>query len=950
MHRMLDRRRLLKAGVATLALLPKSASAAFWKGQTYLPAVVPAGNGQGGGPNLFERNIFSPEMGAPASLRTTDKPATSMSDYYFVGGALTFGGRPYDLDTMGSWGAAIKASKGYRYFFIIAPNHYSFNWTWGFDTESVYIGFSNDPDIPPDPSTMVPIISSQGVQQTGAVANINAQVEADGTTFTVNSITDGIVALGYRPSGLTGSPYISAMLTGKGDVGTYTLSVNQGGAVAAANRILTLGGTQNFFAFYFPWFVYNPDENIGFLYIQAVVGSQGGNNNSSWNNGLWSTSDLDTFAFQGIAFTNSANPSTGFTSEQTVYRLSAGSWISFGSKDSTNGGVQGYWTSTDGRRFVYVADNNSTIGGSTYTISWSPRFTIGAQDYVIGFEDSRSSPLWSSGTTYSIGQKVCIATTTPAGPRSPSAPSGPRDQYYYEFPGYISLTNGNLNNNPLSSPANWAIDPDYGMFLAQIAINSNGSILSSPAPIRLSTVYNGVFPGPTYITAAYGYVENGIARGWVVHGFFPSLNGATLANYYENGGGTYNEYLDRYLVVVDATAALVAAPPNVKVKSSNGSNTLTWDDIIPGHTYRIKRGTSAGSITTSLGDVNNVSQFVDTTGTPGTFYYYNVITLNSGVEAGFRTVFTYTGSYDELTSKHITRALVNGADPTTINEVRIKNLIAMLVSQDLLQHTMLTRLAWMGVAKTGVVSRNFDVGTTRLPRMGDLTLWDSTAGASTTTYGATAVNGVAPGLIGPNTTSRGIYGLYGRAPNGGKWGRLNPFQRKSSITVISSYLKNGAVAFTPIAMNQFANGLVLSESAAGVVTFAIADSDPTRISATGPALTGANPHIIGGMYDYAVNEVSCWVEGVSGTPVAGTGLDLNKLSIYKQNASNQTAWPLVMGSAQSKFDANSYDVIGAYTLNDGHAKGTTHADLIFDTALTQAQWTAVVAWLRADAT
>jgi len=907
---------------------------------------------------LVETNFFSPAFGAPASSRTTDRPATSMSDYYHNGGALTFGGAPYDLDAMGSWGAARKAAKGYRYIWFIAPNHYSYVFTWGFDSHAIWIGYSNDPAIPPDPTTMAAIISPQGVIQSGITATFNAEVLANGTTLRINSITPsltdtGIVGFGYVINGLPVAAHITAKITGKGGPGDYTLSANQGGAVAAGTFTASLTGTQRFSGIYFPMFVYNPDEPgaPGFLYIQGCPNGAGINTNA-FNNILFTTADLDTWTLQGAAFTNMFNnPGFGTVAQQTPQRISTGNWVSFGPRDvGFEDGLRGYYTSTDGRRWEYGGTTNTILGNSKFFTGFNPPYFIGAQKYTTATEDARGS-VWSSGTTYAVGDKAQIFTYS--GVKYPNAPTGPRDQHYYEHQSYVSKTAGNLNNPPASSPTHWDVATDGGMFLTQVAIDTQGNCLASPAPTRLSAMYAGIFPQESYISSTSGYLEDGIRYNYVVLGFFPQIGTATLGEYYENGGGMYNEYLDLHLDVIDATAAASAAPPGLKAKCSSGNVTLNWYDVIPGHAYRIYRGTSAGSITTNLGDVSSVGQYVDSTATLGSVYYYKVVTLNGGVEAGSRVVSTYVGAYDQLTNKHMTRVLAAGADPTTINEIKIKNFVAMLTAQNLLQHLMLGRFAWMGVAKTSVVTRCFDLGTTRLPRMGDYTPWDTGSSASTTTYSATAVNGIAPGLINPNTTSRGMYGNNGRGQ--GVMGRLQALQRKEKITVISSYRKNGTGVFTPMAMNEFSHGMVLSEGsgAQGTVTFLLSDTSTSTsavVTATAPALSaGDNPQIVAGMWDGS--NLSCWANGASGTPVSGAAFNPHFIVCYQQSdaINTLTNYPLMMGSSSSKWTAGANVVTGTYIWSNSEARGTMHADLIFDTDLNPTQMAAVNAFVRNDA-
>src|SRR5215472_4104242 len=86
--------------------------------------------GQGGGPNLLASNLMSIAYGQSPAARTLDRPAISTADYFHEQGLLF--DAPYDLNTMGSWGAARVTATGFRYFWIIGPNHNS-TYPWGLD-------------------------------------------------------------------------------------------------------------------------------------------------------------------------------------------------------------------------------------------------------------------------------------------------------------------------------------------------------------------------------------------------------------------------------------------------------------------------------------------------------------------------------------------------------------------------------------------------------------------------------------------------------------------------------------------------------------------------------------------------------------------------------------------------------------------------------------------------
>ncbi len=110
----------------------------------------------GGGPNMVERSLFSSDAPAlPYSqwyVPGNGSPAISTSDYYGMNGI--YWSLPYDLDTMGSDGATIKAREGgKRYVWVMCGDHpgVSGNFTGGSD---FYVGYSNDPQIWPSPDTL----------------------------------------------------------------------------------------------------------------------------------------------------------------------------------------------------------------------------------------------------------------------------------------------------------------------------------------------------------------------------------------------------------------------------------------------------------------------------------------------------------------------------------------------------------------------------------------------------------------------------------------------------------------------------------------------------------------------------------------------------------------------------------------------------------------------------
>lgn len=109
----------------------------------------------GGGPNLVERSLFASNTPSlPYSqwyVPGNGSPALSTSDYYLTNGI--YWQRPYDLDTMGSDGATIKAREGKRYVWFVMTDHGESAEIFAGGSD-LMVGYSNDPQVFPDPSTL----------------------------------------------------------------------------------------------------------------------------------------------------------------------------------------------------------------------------------------------------------------------------------------------------------------------------------------------------------------------------------------------------------------------------------------------------------------------------------------------------------------------------------------------------------------------------------------------------------------------------------------------------------------------------------------------------------------------------------------------------------------------------------------------------------------------------
>lgn len=114
------KRRSFLLGAAASILGERIANAAFGIFQTYAPAASSFN------PVIVatESNVFGMDRSDPTQYLVpgNGNPAISTSNYYYCAGLYNF--RPYDLDLMGSVGAAVKAANGgRRYVWVCTADH-----------------------------------------------------------------------------------------------------------------------------------------------------------------------------------------------------------------------------------------------------------------------------------------------------------------------------------------------------------------------------------------------------------------------------------------------------------------------------------------------------------------------------------------------------------------------------------------------------------------------------------------------------------------------------------------------------------------------------------------------------------------------------------------------------------------------------------------------------------
>jgi hypothetical protein len=123
---------------------------------------------EGGGVNLREKNIFSPNPSIDPSTYYQPglgNPAVSTADYYQVAGLYGF--RPWDLLAMGSEGATLAATYD-RYVWLTTPDHPNGNNNWIDSNHALYVGFSSDPRVYPTSFRKLVDISNLFTYNTGS--------------------------------------------------------------------------------------------------------------------------------------------------------------------------------------------------------------------------------------------------------------------------------------------------------------------------------------------------------------------------------------------------------------------------------------------------------------------------------------------------------------------------------------------------------------------------------------------------------------------------------------------------------------------------------------------------------------------------------------------------------------------------------------------------------------
>lgn len=931
----------------------------------------------GGGANAKVLNVYGSSQAIrqnPAQYYVpgVSQQALSTSDWYHLDGVYWF--RPYDLTNpdCGATGASIAAAKG-RYFWLVSADHPTGNDSWS-DGTDFRGGFSNDPGIPPQ--TMYSIFPpGSSLVASPVVATITGYIDngsgSSGTVLHVLSVTGSVTyqngANTVTGVGVSGGTVISAAGTGTGGTGTYTVNTAQ--LVGSSGSPITMTVSQINYALYqIPYLVCNPDDGSFPFYLFG----EGSASSIQHEEGLAKSSDLINWTQSGPSHVNFLF--NNWSSFERPVRDGVNSWHSTGlAAFFTQSGAQnvfgyGKWTSSNGQVFAPP--------GGLFNSCIPPNSTGPTGAQPCPDTPSNQLELDSSPDSVTVGSQAYSIATLEMG---------------------VDNTGSNTT----------------GQYVARVPIDSSFNALASPAATNISNLYSGIFPGPTFVQATNAYVEDGIAHYYAEIGFFASaanvgtgygllyappatitgsVSGSTLTvtaatpgsipipgfinsiqtgleitsqltgtpggvgTYGLNGtasassqtivvyaGGLWQEGIDYYTEIINATAAASAAPIGVQASCNTDLATLTWLDALPTRNYRVYRGTSAGSQPTLLATINDVT-FFDPAPTDQSVNYYKVVTMNAGVEEKSRVVSTYCSSSVAFVNAHITRVLAAGA--TNINRSWLDSVANYLQTNNLMNDLLLwTDPAFGTVISGGVVQTVMDLGTTRLPRGGDYT-----TDATHTTYGATAVNGTAPGWINPASgVGQGHYG--GPAVANGASGRLNNLRRLRQITLVAAYQKPDTELSTFIATGQFVatngGGLALQQSAGATPNASFMLGDATHSVTATATISGSATaaHIIAGTFDGT--NLCAYADGVSGTcqgglvvptlPLSTTNMD----GLTGQIGGSSSIRVLGSGSVDSK-----YEVGTGYVYSENQAYFSASDFIVFDVALTSAQMAALTSLLK----
>lgn len=659
------------------------------------------------------------------------------------------------------------------------------------------------------------------------------------------------------------------------------------------NVVDEYGYTQNtFFVYHWPYLVYNPDSAGDKFWIYAEA--QSTSSARQHELGLFTTADFLSSTLVGPAIATSNF--NGWTSLAYVNRIGVNDWeaYSLGTADSTPPITYYKYTSTDGLSWTRGA---AVAGPGEYT-------EIAGQKYLLVNEQRSDnnyiSLLAVDANLASQGTYTRISTAHGPSVGDGSHYPGPtylQDVWGYEEDGVLSIyaSRGFFQAGPsytLNTGPYLNISPSYFDITGSITANVL-DVTSIPVGVTLAVGQQLLFLSSQPVITSFGTGSGGLGT----YNISTTSNLASTTIKIATNGGLWQQFLDLYYYITDATAAASAAPLGVTADCVSGVVTVSWNNCLPHQNYRVYRGTDATTQATLIGDVTGTS--ITDTPTPGDQYFYKVVTMNSG-EQGSRIVSVYASNNSLMVTRHVNRAINDGCDPSTIDMTWLASVDSYLTTNDYYKYLMY----WVDVRfgykldGSGFVSKIYCLGTTRLPRGGDYTPTTSNTFPSTssnTSYSATSFRGTTPSWINNANTARGYFGN----------GRANPIQRKNEITAIVAYQRpSGTGIASLLGTGQFNRGWYLQQAAgaSGNISFAMANvGGSALITATVAFASATAAHVAAGIFD-GVN-LTAYLDGVAGTPVDGSSLNnpgmLNDTALRGQYRTTATTSPVLMSGSRT---------------------------------------------------
>lgn len=302
----------------------------------------------------------------------------------------------------------------------------------------------------------------------------------------------------------------------------------------------------------------------------------------------------------------------------------------------------------------------------------------------------------------------------------------------------------------------------------------------------------------------------------------------------------------------------------------------------------------------------------------------------------------------QIVNKHITRVLAAGG--TVAEPAWLASVDTWISGQNLYGNLVDWSNPAFGVIKDGSnhISKIMGLGTTWLPRLGDLTPVSPT----NTTYNATGLDSLPCWVNAANTATS----YYGSARSGSI--RTNNIRRKHAqgLTVVGVYTKSGTAVASLLGYGQFGGFYLQNTSGSpGSCKFSVrpVGGSGTEFSDTHPTtLANSAIHIIGGTFDRQI--VTSYVEGVAGSSSIGSGNyaatntgDLSYRPLLGGASYNESVYTsLYSGSSTSHNTLSSSSTVPTMDGITNEALFSMSDLIIFDTALTPTQMASLNTLLR----